>query len=66
MLSGLIDNYDARHLQRINQELKQHGGNKEIIDVSCYKLENILREQNINHIDYLSIDTEGNELAILK
>lgn len=66
MLSGLIENYDPRHLQRIEHELEKYGGSKEIIPVQCYVLNDLVEEYNIDHIDYLSIDTEGNELDILK
>lgn len=30
------------------------------------KLDSILEENNINKIDYLSIDTEGSELSVLQ
>jgi len=29
-------------------------------------LESILKENNVKHIDYLSIDTEGNEIRVLE
>ena len=66
MLSGLLDKYDPRHMHRAKKEIKQEGEKYEIINVSCYSLNNILEENNIYHIDYLSIDTEGGELDILK
>lgn len=66
MLSGLLDKYDPRHLQRVNREIAQFGGSKEVITVTCYNLNDILAQHNITHIDYLSIDTEGGELDILK
>lgn len=66
MLSGLIDNYHPKHLDRIENELTQHGGKKEVITTQCYRLKDLLEKYNITHIDYLSIDTEGSELDILK
>lgn len=66
MLSGLLEKYDPRHLARIERELKEHGGNQEVIKVQCYMLENLLHEYGISKVDYLSIDTEGGELEILK
>jgi len=66
MLSGLVDNYDARHITRIEQEVGWNGGSTQIIDVSCYRLADILKPYNISYIDYLSIDTEGSEYDILK
>jgi len=65
-LSGLIDYYDPRHMDRIDREVHQLGGTKNIIEMRCYTLENILEKHGVFHIDYLSIDTEGNELAILE
>ncbi len=66
MLSGLLDKYDPQHLDRINREVAEFGGSIEIIDVPCLTLNSILETNNITHIDYLSIDTEGGELEILK
>ena len=66
MLSGLIEKYDQRHLQRINNSLASAGGTKELIDVNCYMLHDITNQYDISHVDFLSIDTEGSELDILK
>ena len=66
MLSGLLEKYDPKHLARVDREIAQHGGYKEIIKVECYTFNEIMRTHNITHIDYLSIDTEGGELDILK
>jgi len=38
---------------------------KSFIKVAVDKLENILTELNINHIDFISIDTEGTEIDVL-
>jgi FkbM family methyltransferase len=66
-LSGIINNYDPRHVKRINYEVR-HKDNKghEIVDVNTKTLMNILNKHNINHIDFMSIDIEGNELEIIK
>ncbi|MEX0940424.1 MAG: FkbM family methyltransferase [Candidatus Babeliales bacterium] len=66
MLSGLIKKYDPRHIERINRELALYGGTKKIIVIPCYTLNTILEKYDIRYIDYLSIDTEGGELDILK
>ena len=66
MLSGLIEKYNPRHLQRIQREVKRTGGTTEILTVPCYILTELLLEKNISHVDYLSLDTEGGELDILK
>ena len=65
-LSGLINKYDERHVERINNEIKNPNHlSKEIIKVSTKKLNNILEENDMYNIDLLSIDTEGSELSIL-
>jgi len=66
MLSGLIDKYDPRHVQRIQREVKRSRGSTEVLSVPCYTFNQLLRDHNIHHVDYLSIDTEGGELDILK
>lgn len=66
MLSGLIDSYDASHIQRIEKEIKQHGGSYRKIKVPCFTLNEILTKANVTEVDYCSIDTEGNESEIIK
>jgi len=66
-LSGLVNKYDSRHVTRINQEIKNpNNKGHEIINVKTEKLNSILDKYNIKNIDFLSIDTEGSELSILK
>lgn len=65
MLSGLVDRYDPRHLDRIHREIAAGGGSYETIDVQCYLLTDLLEENGISHIHFLSIDTEGGEFEIL-
>lgn len=66
MLSGLLNDYDARHLERIDREIKEYGGSKEEIEVKCYDINQVLKDNNIQQVDFFTIDTEGNELKILK
>lgn len=66
MISGLKNNYDTRHFDRLDRELKNHGGIKEVINVKTCKLETIFDENNIKHINYLSIDVEGAEFEVIK
>lgn len=40
MISGLKNNYDSRHFDRLNRELKQYG-ESQIINVKTQKLETI-------------------------
>jgi FkbM family methyltransferase len=66
MLSGLEKDYDIRHLNRRDREIKQMGGSTKIIEVKTNRLETILNEYNIDHINYLSIDVEGGEFNVIK
>jgi FkbM family methyltransferase len=66
MLSGIKDNFDIRHLQRLEIENKDNGSITEVIKVETKKLETILDENDISHINYLSIDVEGAEFEVIK
>ena len=64
MLSGIIGSFDSRHHTRIEEELEKAGGSRREIDVQCIRLQNITSLQG-RVIDFMSIDTEGNEIPIL-
>jgi FkbM family methyltransferase len=66
MLSGIINTFDDRHLNRLKNENIIKGSTTEIITVKTKKLETILNENNITHINYLSIDVEGGEFEVIK
>ena len=66
MISGIKDNFDRRHLQRLRRENIQYGSTTELIKVKTQKLETILDENNVTHINYLSIDVEGAEFEVIK
>lgn len=66
MISGIKDTFDKRHFQRLERENKQMGSITKIIKVNTKKLETILDENNIKHINYLSIDVEGAEFEVIK
>jgi FkbM family methyltransferase len=66
MLSGIKENYDLRHKNRLLREIKQYGGGTETIKVPCRKLESIFDEYNIKEINLLSIDVEGAEYEVIK
>ena len=65
-LSGLLQKYDPAHMARIERDISTHGSKSEIIDVECFMLSDVLQKYEIFAIDYLSMDTEGGELDILK
>lgn len=66
MLSGLLETYNQPHVNRINNEVKQHGGNINKVNMPVFKLQTILDKNNLYDIDYCSIDTEGSEFNIIK
>ena len=66
MISGIKDTFDPRHLQRLQDENAQKGSITEVIKVQTKKLDTILNEHNITHINYLSIDVEGAEFEVIK
>lgn len=66
MLSGIIEDYHPKHLQRINKQLSDTNSNLTEIEIQCYLIGDILENYSINKIDYMNIDTEGSELRILK
>jgi FkbM family methyltransferase len=66
MISGLKNHYDPRHYNRLNHENSLTDGKTEYIKVQTRKLETVLNEHNIKHINYLSIDVEGAEFAVIK
>ena len=66
MLSGLVDKFGFRDIERIDIALQERGGSCKVIKVKTYTLQSILDDHNVTHIDLLSIDSEGAELAILQ
>jgi FkbM family methyltransferase len=66
MLSGLCSKYDPRHRARIDREVREAGAETAVIKVPCFTFAQIIEKGALRRIDYLSIDTEGGELDILK
>ncbi len=66
MLSGLKTEYDIRHINRIQNETLRMGGENKFILVKTQTIETICTENNIDHINYLSIDVEGGEMKVIK
>jgi len=52
----------------INQQnsLIKKSDNQKKIQINSYKLETILNRNGFNKVDYINIDTEGNEMEILR
>jgi len=66
MLSGIVEKYEPEHRERVERELKQFGGSSDVIPIQARTLNDIVAESGFADITYLSIDTEGSELAILQ
>uniref|UniRef100_A0A6C0LDJ0 Methyltransferase FkbM domain-containing protein n=1 Tax=viral metagenome TaxID=1070528 RepID=A0A6C0LDJ0_9ZZZZ len=66
MLSGIIENYDARHLERLMNENTEKSATTQIVKVNTKRLETIFDEHAVSHINYLSIDVEGAEFDVIK
>lgn len=64
MLSGISEKYDKRHIERIEKELSSKGGKLNEIEVDMIALDSIEELKN-KKIDFVSIDTEGNEFDII-
>jgi FkbM family methyltransferase len=65
LLGGLVDKYDPRHLERVQQELQQCGGSSKEITVQCYTFNDLMKNHGMSHVNFLSVDTEGGEYEIL-
>jgi FkbM family methyltransferase len=63
MLSGIADEYDPRHVDRIALESKMYNCHPHKITVPNLRFNETI---DLYEIDLLCIDTEGNELKILK
>lgn len=68
MLSGLDVDYDPRHRKRIQDEISMYGQKYTIEMVQPIRLQSLIDEYfaRPNEIDYLSIDTEGSEVSVLR
>jgi len=66
MLSGIAKDISLKHMGHILSEGGRMGAKRKIIEVPTRILNEILEENGIYDIDFLSVDTEGSELKILK
>lgn len=65
-LSGIMDSFHKKHLERIDREIAEAEGSRQVTEVPCFPLGDLLKKHGITRVDYVSIDTEGSELEILK
>jgi FkbM family methyltransferase len=66
MISGLSSSYDVRHHARREVENSMYGSKSSVINVKTKTLKSILSENDIKHVNYLSIDVEGAEFSVIK
>lgn len=65
MHSGLVETFDARRRERLDWVVENLHGARSETSVPVLRLNDALRNAGIDEVHYLSIDTEGSELAIL-
>jgi FkbM family methyltransferase len=63
VLSGLVDEFSQKAIYRINEYNLEDTQQYDYIDVECRTFDSLI---NVYDIDFLSLDTEGNELKILQ
>jgi FkbM family methyltransferase len=63
VLSGLVNEFTERSIERINEYNLEDNQNFNYIDIECKTFDSII---DVYNIDFLSLDTEGNELKILQ
>lgn len=66
MLSGLQSYYDPRHHLRREKENQFYKSTTEYVSVETKTLKTIFNENNVKQVNYLSIDVEGGELAVIE
>lgn len=66
MLSTLENNNKGLMARRIKKNLARTNSTVRTIEVDCYTFADVLKKFGVSHVDFLSLDTEGGELAILK
>ncbi|MFA6554502.1 MAG: FkbM family methyltransferase [Candidatus Paceibacterota bacterium] len=65
-ISGLVETFDKRYLDRLQKEASERGVTTTTIDVQTMTINDVLEKFRLSHIDYFSLDTEGGELEILQ
>lgn len=66
MISGIKKYYDQRHMRRLSQENKVHRSRTSQVEVPARRLDGLLAEHGVKNVNYLSIDVEGAELAVVR
>jgi FkbM family methyltransferase len=66
MFSGIVGKLAPYHKERLETDLKDHGGSSENISVQARTVNDIAADNGLSDVTYLSIDTVGGELEILQ
>lgn len=66
MLSGIAKHFDPRHKNRLAGDVESHNDKAYKQIITAKTLQSILDENDLSEVNYLSVDTEGSELAIMK
>lgn len=66
MLSTLEANNKGLTARRLRNNRRRHKSEARTIEVDCYSFSSLVEKFGIKEIDFLSVDTEGGELEILK
>lgn len=66
MLSTLASQAQGLAARRIRRNLERHGASVREIEVECVTYEALLAAHGLGAVDFLSLDTEGGELEILR
>lgn len=66
MLSGLCGTFNQNKLNAVINDITAFGGELKVIQVPSVRLDSILAEYGVTHVDFLSLDVEGHELEVLK
>lgn len=65
MLSGVSSLYSRRHRRRVARALRKQGGHLSEVEVPAVRIDRLVEEMGFARVDYLSVDTEGGERAIV-
>lgn len=65
MLSGVASKYSRKHRRRISRSLRKSGSQLREVEMPAVRVDRVLGDLGFDHVDYLSIDTEGGELDII-
>jgi len=66
MLSGRVATFEPVHLDLIRSATDRPAGEYAAVRVPAFNLQGLLRTHGIDRVDFLSLDTEGGELDLLK